>query len=394
MMKDQTRIVSLGRDPLAHHGAVNTPVYRASTIVFQGADHWAEQQAAKKAGQRGVYYGRLGTPTSQGLEDALTALEGAEASFLFPSGLAAVYHSLAAFAGVGKRFLLAQNCYEPSKKAAASLAASHGMRVEFFDPMDLAGLCVKLDATVALVLLESPGSNSFEVCDVDALAAAAHVVGAVVAMDNTWATPLIFRPLAHGVDLSIQALTKYVSGHSDLMGGAVSVNAAVKDRLKAHYEACGAMLSGDECYSAAKGLRTMAVRLRQHDQSARAVAEWFASRPEEMVIRHPARADAPGHAYWAENFNGASGLFAVDLYGWGWPETRTFIDSLKLFGLGASWGGYESLVLPCGNVQGNLDAAGRSFARIRLNIGLEDAQDLISDLAQGMDAVLAQHPKS
>lgn len=383
----ETLIVSAGRDPAAHHGAVNTPVYRASTIVFRDAEHWKAEQAAKKAGVRGVYYGRLGTPTSHGLEDALTALEAAEATFLFPSGLAAIYHALAAFAAPGKRFLLAANCYEPSKRAAQTIAAGAGMVVELFDPMDLAGLDARLSEDVALVLIEAPGSNSFEVCDVDAIAVAAKAVGAVVAMDNTWATPLLFKPLAHGVDLSIQALTKYVSGHSDLLGGSVSVNACALPKMKLQFEASGAVLSGDECYSAAKGLRTMALRLRQHEASAMAVADWFATRPEAMVIRHPARPDAPGHAYWKAAFAGASGLFSVDFLDWGWAETRRFLDALTLFGVGASWGGFESLVLPCGNIEGNPDAEGRRFARIRFNIGLEDVGDLIADLAQALDAV-------
>ncbi|MDF0597610.1 cystathionine beta-lyase [Psychromarinibacter halotolerans] len=383
----KTSLLSAGRDPAKQSGAVNPPVYRASTIVFRDADHWMEQQAQKKAGVRGVYYGRHGTPTSHAFEDAMCELEGGSRCFLFPSGLSAVYHALAAFAEPGKTFLLAKNCYYPSKRAATELAAQSGMTVTFFDPMDPEDTFPRIDASVALVLIESPGSNSFEVCDVDAITKAARAAGCRVALDNTWATPLLFRPLEHGVDLSIQALTKYVSGHSDLLGGSVTVNAEVADMFEAHHVTCGACLSGDESYSALKGLRTLAVRLREHGASALALAEWLQTRPEPMTVRHPALPDAPGHDYWRANFDGASGLFSVDFEGWGWEQSRCFINALRLFGLGASWGGYESLVLPCGDVHGNPMPGGGVFARMRFNIGLEDTDDLRGDIEQALNLV-------
>jgi len=386
-ISEATRLIFAGRSPLEHNGAVNTPVYRTSTIMFRSADDWRAAQAAKAEGKRGIYYGRLGTPTSQGLEDALCDLEGGVQTFLFPSGLAAIYHTLAAFAAPGKKLLLASNVYPPSKRAASTVAQASAMTVEFFDPMDLAAFDALLDQDVAVVLVESPGSNSFEVCDVDAITRSAHDVGAVVAMDNTWATPLLFKPLSHGVDLSIQALTKYASGHSDMLGGSVTVAGGVRDRMRAHHEASGGCLSGDDCYAVSKGLRTMAVRLREQSRSGLAIARWMQERSDMLTVRHPALPGAPGHEYWRDNFKGASGLFSVDFHGWGWPASRDFIDGLKLFGLGASWGGYESLVLPCGNVEGNASDRGGTFARIRFNIGLEDVEDLKADIARALDGV-------
>lgn len=385
----QTRLVAMGRNPSAHSGAVNTPVYRASTILYASADHWLQAQSDKKEGKRGVYYGRLGTPLSHGLEDAICEMEAGVRCFLYPSGLSAVYHTLAAFCRPASRVLISKYAYAPSRHAADHLRETIGADVHFFDPMDQAAFAGLLDERTSIVLLEAPGSNTFEVCDVDALAGAARSAGAMVAMDNTWATPLLFQPLMHGVDISIQALTKYISGNSDMLGGSATVNERALAAMKQHYDAAGCCLSADDCYSASRGLRTLDVRLRQHEANGLALAGWFKDRPEVQRVRHPALPENPGHPYWRDNFRGACGLFSVDFKDWEWGRMRDFLNALALFGIGASWGGFESLALPGGPVAGEIDADGVQVARVRFHAGLENVADLIADLESALEKGVA-----
>lgn len=383
----ETRVVGLGRSPAHHFGAVNTPVYRASTILYPSADAWLDAQKAKKSGKRQVSYGRHGTPTSHDLEDALCELEGGARTFLSPSGLAAVYQTLCAVLTPSSRLVIADNAYQPSRSAAEHLHHRLGVEVVTIDPCDADALRAALQVPTDLVLIESPGSRNFHVCDVDAVAAAAHSSGALVAMDNTWATPLLFRPLEHGVDLSIQALTKYVSGHSDLLAGAVTVNERALDLMQREHMASGTCLAGDDCYLALRGLRTLAVRLTQHHATGLALARWLDARPEVARVMHPGLPGHVGHPYWRDTFRGASGLFAVDVKGWNWEQTRLFLNGLRRFGIGASWGGFESLALPFAPVDGEIGPDGRPFARIRFHAGLEDPGDLIKDLEAALAAV-------
>lgn len=383
-----TRLISTGREPMAYSGAVNTPIFRASTILFESAEIWRSAQTAKKAGVKGVYYGRLGTPTSQDLEHVIRVSEDGAKAFLFPSGLAAVYHSLAAFSKPQSRILIAQNAYPPSKTAAYHLKSQIGVDVVLFDPLDLDDLRTKLHAPTSIVLIESPGSNTFEVCDVDAVSAIAHDGGAMVAMDNTWATPALFKPLLHGVDLSIQALTKYASGHSDMLGGSVTVSEAASEALAHQHHASGSCLAADECYSVLRGIRSLPVRLAQHETNGLTLANFLSKQDVVSRVLHPALPDNPGHAFWDKNFDGASGLFSVEFSNWTWSHASRFMDSLTLFGIGASWGGFESLVLPAGALEGETDRDGNPVFRIRIHAGLENADDLVADLEQAISRTL------
>ena len=380
-----TRLVSGGRDPLANHGFINPPVYHASTVLYRSA---ADYLAA-----RGRYlYGRRGTPTSEALHDALAGLEGGNCAgvALLPSGLAAVSTALLSVLGAGDHVLVTDSAYLPTRQLCDSLLVRYGIRTTYYDPLLGGRIAALLEPNTRAVFVESPGSLSFEMQDVPAIAAAAHAKGAAVLMDNTWASPLYFRALDKGVDLSIQSGTKYIGGHSDLMLGTVSANAQWWPRLRATAETMGLCVGPDDIYLGLRGLRTMGVRLAQHQAAGLKVARWLAGRPEVARVLHPALENDPGHALWRRDYTGACGLFSIVLRPAPQAAAHAFLDALTLFGIGASWGGFESLAIPfdCTQIR-TATAWAPGGPTVRLHIGLEDVDDLIADLERGFAALAA-----
>ncbi|HEY4855979.1 MAG TPA: cystathionine beta-lyase [Xanthobacteraceae bacterium] len=380
-----TRLVLGGRDPFANHGFVNPPVHHVSTVLYPTAEDFLARRAK-------YVYGRRGTPTSEALENALRELEGPECVgvTLLPSGLAAISTALLSILHAGDHLLITDSVYLPTRKFADGVLKRYGIESSYYDPLIGSGIAGLMRSNTRAVFVEAPGSLSFEVQDVPAIAAAAHAKGAVVIMDNTWASPLYFRAFDKGVDLSIQAATKYVGGHSDLMLGTVSANAATWERLKETVYLMGLCVGPDDIYLALRGLRTLGVRLAQHYQSGLKVAQWLQQRPEIARVLHPALASCPGNATWQRDFFGASGLFSVVFKPVAELAVHAFLNELGLFGIGASWGGFESLAIPfdCSSIRTTTTWAPEG-PTVRLHIGLEDPDDLIRDLELGLAALNA-----
>ncbi|WP_041375485.1 cystathionine beta-lyase [Polymorphum gilvum] len=381
--KTDTRLTHAGRDPASFHGFVNPPVVHASTVLFPDT-------ASMAPGASRYVYGRRGTPTTEALEDAVSELEGAAGTKLATSGLNAITLACLSCLKAGDHFLVVDTAYGPTRHLCETLLARLRVETEYYDPTLNGDIRRLFRDTTAAVFTEAPGSLSFEMQDIPAVAAAAREIGAMVLMDNTWATPVYFRPLDHGVDLSIQAGTKYIVGHSDVMIGTVAASERAWPQLQDTHGAMGLHVGPDDVYLALRGLRTLSVRLERHASNALAVADWLAERPQVAAIRYPARADDPGHALWKRDFSGASGLFAFDFV----PsvtkaQALAFLDALKLFGLGYSWGGFESLAIPV-RLQGIRTATAPDNTRqsVRLHIGLEDPRDIIADLAQALETAL------
>lgn len=384
-MHDDTRVTTLGRDPHRHHGIVNPPVYHASTILYPTLDALEAPRTPD-----GYYYGRYGTPTTRALTDAVASLEGAAAGFAVSSGKNAITTVMLGLTRAGDHILVTDNSYQPTRDTAGRVMARFGVEVTFFDPGIGAGIAGLMRPNTRLVFVESPGSLTFEVQDVPAIAEAAHARGALVVMDNTWASPLFCKPFALGVDVSVQAATKYVGGHSDLMMGLITTTAEVEPSIREAYGELGGAPGPEDCYLALRGLRTLATRLERHQRSALVVAEWLAGRPEVERVLYPALPDDPGHALWRRDFNGASGLFGFVLKPTGRPALAALLDHLELFGMGYSWGGYESLLLPT-------DPRPLRTARpwseagqlMRIHVGLEHTDDLVADLDAGFRRMAA-----
>ena len=376
MRRKDTRLVELGRDPALHAGAVNTPVYRASTILFPDVE-------TMRTEAQPYTYGRRGTPTTRGLEQALCELEGGARTVLTPSGLSACTLAILTTCSAGDHILVTDSVYGPTRVFCQKIAKRYGISTTYFEPHIGADIAQQFRPETKAVFVESPGSFSFEVQDVPAIARVAHERGAAVILDNTWATPLYFNALGHGVDLSVQAATKYISGHADVMMGAITANEAWKDRLVETHGTLGLCSSGDDAYLAMRGLRTLGVRLRRHQESAIEIAAWPKSRPEVARVLYPPMHDDSGHVLWKRDFTGASGLFSVILKPASEKAVDAMCDGFEHFGLGYSWGGFESLVVP-----GHMP---RSFPpklegpMLRLHIGLEDVDDLKTDLTQGLE---------
>jgi cystathionine beta-lyase len=380
-----TRLVLGGRDPFANHGFVNPPVHHVSTVLYPTAEDFLARRAK-------YVYGRRGTPTSEALENALRELEGPECVgvTLLPSGLAAISTTLLSILHAGDHLLISDSVYLPTRRFADGVLKRYGIESSYYDPLIGSGIAGLMRSNTRAVFVEAPGSLSFEVQDVPAIAAAAHAKGAVVIMDNTWASPLYFRACDKGVDLSIQAATKYVGGHSDLMLGTVSANAATWERLKETVYLMGLCVGPDDIYLALRGLRTLGVRLAQHHQSGLKVARWLQQRPEIARVLHPALASCPGHATWQRDFSGASGLFSIVFKPVAELAVHAFLNELGLFGIGASWGGFESLAIPfdCSSIRTATTWVPEG-PTVRLHIGLEDPDDLIRDLELGLAALNA-----
>lgn len=380
-MKDETILVDAGRDPLGNHGVVNPPVYRASTILYPSVEAFETPREI-----RGVYYGRSGTPTTFALEDALGALEGAAGTILSGSGKTVICQALMAFLEAGDHVLMVDTTYGPTRQFCDRVLTRFGVETTYYDPLIGAEIERLIRPETRILYMESPGSLTFDVQDVPTLVEVARVRGILTMMDNTWATALYFKPLAFGVDVSLSAGTKYVGGHSDLMLGIAATSEEHHERLRKGMADLGAFVSPDDCYQALRGLRTLAVRLERHHANALKLATWFAGRPEVHRVMYPPLPGDPGHALWARDFRGASGLFGVLLEPCPKPAWTAFVDGLEHFGLGASWGGYESLVMP--NAPARLRTAtawDEAYPSIRFHAGLEDPDDLISDLERGFE---------
>ncbi|HEX3809960.1 MAG TPA: cystathionine beta-lyase [Rhizomicrobium sp.] len=363
-----------GRMSAEHFGVVNTPVYRASTILYPDL-------ATLEAGNAPYIYGRLGTPTSRSLEEAITALEGGARTFVCPSGLGAIAFGLLTVCGAGDHLLMVDSCYGPSRNFCDRTLKRMGVETTYYDPLIGADIESLVKPNTKAVFCESPGSLTFETQDIPAIAKVAHAHDAAVLLDNTWATPLFFNAFAHGVDLSIQAATKYVGGHADVMLGYATVNERTKAQAALTHDDLGLYASGDDCFLALRGLRTMPVRLARHQETALKLTRWLEQRPEVSRVLYPALESDPGHALWKRDFTGASGLFGVVLKPCDHAAFARFMDSLKLFGMGYSWGGYESLIVPAHikRTVKPLEAEGRV---VRIHAGLENADDLLADLEQ------------
>ncbi|MFI4953947.1 MAG: cystathionine beta-lyase [Burkholderiales bacterium] len=377
-----TEVAHLGRDPRQHLGAVNTPVYRASTILF---DAVADYEAAQRGDYKGLVYGLHGLPTVTDLQAAIAALEGGFGALAVPSGLAATTLPLLALTSAGDHVLVTDSVYGPTRRFCDNQLSRFGVGVSYYDPLIGGGIEREMRANTRIVFVESPGSLTFEVQDVPAIAAAAHARGALVLMDNTWATPLYFRAFDHGIDVSVQAGTKYLGGHSDVLLGLIVGNETTFPQLHRLWTDMGVTASSDDCFLVLRGLRTLAVRLERHQANALRVAMWLRGQPEVAEVVYPALPGARGHELWKRDCTGACGLFGVIMRPAARAAVAAMLDGLRWFKLGVSWGGFESLILPV-----NLGNA-RTVTRwepggpyLRLHVGLEDPDDLIADLAEGL----------
>lgn len=375
--KQDTLIVTTGRNPEENFGIVNPPVYHASTVLYPTL------HTVKTRGQP-VTYGRRGTPTTFALQEAIAELEGGFRSVITSSGLSAVTTALLAHLKAGDHLLVVDSVYEPSRHFCDTVLTRYGVDVEYYDPRIGAGISSLLRENTAVVFTESPGSVTFEVQDLPAIAEAAHKRGAVVMIDNTWASPLYFKPFEHGADVSIQAVTKYLCGHSDVMMGAITTTEeAWKPTLDGH-GAIGQCVAPDDVYLVLRGIRTLSVRLERHMATGLRLAEWLATRPEVTRVIHPALPSHPDHAIWKRDFTGASGLFSIELAPCPEKAVAAFLDDLELFGMGYSWGGFESLIIP--QYPAKIRSATKWDAKgqiLRIHAGLEDVDDLIADLDAG-----------
>ncbi len=384
-----TLLTHLGRRPEAQMGAVNPPVYHASTILSANMAEWEEKRDPKKRFEV-VRYGLLGTPTTFALEEALATLEGGYRAMLFSSGLAAITAPLQALLGAGDHLLMADSCYGPTRIFCDRVLKRSGVETTYYDPLVGEGIARLMRPNTKVVFAESPGSLTFETQDIPAIAAAAHEKGALVLLDNTWATPLFFPSFARGVDVSIHAGTKYIGGHSDLVLGAVITTEEAYLRVRGTAADIGHCAGPDDAFMALRGLRTLSVRLERHQRNGLQVARWLQARPEVARVLYPPLPEDPGHALWKRDFLGATSLFGVVLKTASKEAVHAMIDALDLFGIGASWGGFESLIQPVHAER--LRTATRWAPEgpcIRLHIGLEDPQDLIEDLERGFDALRA-----
>ena len=379
-MKKDTILAHAGRDPARYQGMVNTPVFRTSTVLFptlEAYEHRGDDQFS------GVRYGRYGTPTTQALEEAIAKLEGGHRAVALPSGLSAIVAAISAFAKTGDHILVADSVYSPTRHFCDARLKPNGIEVEYYAPLIGAGIAKLIRPNTRAVFCESPGSLTFEVQDIPAIAEAAHARGLPVLADNTWGTPYFFPAFARGVDVSIHSATKYIVGHADAMMGVLVTNEKNWTAVRQTVADYGYSVSPDDCYLALRGFRTLGVRLRHQMASAIKVATWLRSRPEVKRVLYPALEGDPGHAIWKRDFSGAAALFAFVIQPASEKRVSAFVNAHKLFGIGSSWGGYESLIVVARvekyRIATKWNPGGPT---IRLHIGLEDPDDLIADLEQ------------
>jgi cystathionine beta-lyase len=378
--RQDTILAHAGLSPMDFHGFVNPPLVRASTVLFENADVMLSRRGARYS------YGLINTPTIEALTTALTALEGPRTAgtVLVPSGLAAVTLALLVAARPGKTLLVPDNVYGPTRRFCDQTLPLYGAKAIYYDPLVAGGIAGLLDDASAL-LFEAPGSHTFEMPDMPPMIEAAKAAGVTTMIDNTWATPLVYRPLDHGIDLSIYAGTKYQGGHSDLLIGSLSANEARWQALKTLHMNLGMQAGTEEIWLTLRGLRTMGIRLERHERSALHIAKWLKGQRQAKRVLHPALPDDPGHAIWKRDFGRSTGLFAFVLDG-ELRHAKAFLNALKLFGLGFSWGGFESLAVLSELEQSRSVTRWTEGPVIRLHIGLEDVADLTEDLERGLAA--------
>ena len=376
-MKSRTRLVHAGRHPFDHYGFVNTPIYRGSTVLFPSYQDLVTRNAP-------YVYGTVGSPTTEALETAWSEFSGAAATVLAPSGLAAITLALFAVVKAGDHILVTDSVYRPTRNLCDGLLKRMGVETTYYDPLIGGAIDALVRPNTSLIFLESPGSQSLEIQDIPAMVAVARAKGLCTILDNTWATPLFFAAHAHGVDLVVEAGTKYLSGHSDLLLGLVSAVPDWVKPLRATFDAMAMCPGPEDVFLALRGMRSMELRLREAERQGLAMAEWLGARKEVAQVLHPALPACPGHALWKRDFSGASGLFSVLLQPCSQTQLAAFFDGLELFGMGYSWGGYESLVIPfdCRSYRTATHWQPPGPA-LRFSIGLEDVEDLKADLDAG-----------
>jgi len=382
-LKNRTKLIYAGRQPDEQFGYVNTPIYRGSTVL---AANMAELQDRSAR----FTYGTKGTPTTQALEEAWTGLSGAAGTVLAPSGLAAVTLALLAVVKAGDHILVTDSVYRPTRHFCATVLKRMGVETTYYDPLIGAGIKDLMRPNTSVIFTEAPGSQSFEMQDIPAIAEVGHAHGACIIMDNTWATPIFFPPHERGVDLAIEAGTKYLGGHSDLLLGLVSSNEHYWPRLRETFDAFAMCAGPEDVFLALRGLRTMDLRLREAERQGLAMAKWFQTRPEVLKVLHPALPDCPGHDLWKRDFLGSSGLFSIILNPCPQQAVAAMLDGLELFGMGYSWGGFESLVIPfdCATYR-TATRWNPGGPALRFQIGFEDVEDLQNDLIAGFERLRA-----
>jgi len=383
--KPATRLVTGGRRKEWTGAVVNPPVWRASTHLY---DSVADLRAGKASNEDGrFFYGRRGSPTQWALAEALTEMEpGAHGTMLFPSGVSAISCALLAVLRPGDVLLMLDSSYDPTRSYAEAFLKKWGVETRYYDPLIGAGIADLICERTRAIMMESPGSLTFEIQDVPTICAAAKERGVTTLLDNTWAASYFFHGIEQGVDITILAGTKYIVGHSDVMLGSVTCHEKYWQRVRRTSQQLGQVVSPDDAYLALRGLRTLDVRMRQHQEAGLKIAGWLSEQPQVGKVLHPALPDCPGHTIWQRDFSGSSGLFSFIMDGGDDAAIAAFIDGLELFGIGYSWGGFESLALPVDPAPDRTATEWRSEGPvIRLNIGLEDPDDLIADLAKGLE---------
>jgi cysteine-S-conjugate beta-lyase len=382
-LRTATEVVLAGRDPFQFEGFVNTPIYRGSTVLAPTvADYLGKSMR--------YVYGRRGTPTTDALAEAISGLEGAAGTALTPSGLSAITVALLSVLKTGDHLLVTDSAYGPTRHFCDTILKNYGVETGYYDPRAGAGIAKLFRPNTRAVFVESPGSLTFEMQDIPAIAKAAKAHGASVVMDNTWGTPIHFKPLAHGADISIQAGTKYLGGHADVNLGTIATTADYWPRVKETNGSLGINPGPEDVFLSLRGLRTLTIRLERHMQSGLKVARWLAEQDEVVAVLHPALESHPDHAIWKRDFSGACGLFSIVLKDYPKAAVAEFIEGLELFGIGASWGGFESLAIPFDVTK--LRTATKwnpGGPCVRIHIGLEDPDDLMEDLAAGLKLLSA-----
>jgi cystathionine beta-lyase len=382
-----TTATHAGYDPLSHNGSVNPPVYHTSTVLFPTVELLERGETHPFEGMR---YGRIGTPTSKAFEDAVTALEDGYGAVVSSSGLGSCCAALLAFLKAGDHVLLTDSVYGPTRTFAAKVLGGYGVEAEFFDPEIGAAIKALFRPNTKVVFLESPGSWSFEVQDVPAITELAKAGGITVMIDNSWATPVYFKPLAHGVDLSILAATKYIVGHSDAMLGITTTpDRKTYEKLKTGHVLMGQAAGSEELYLGLRGLRTLPLRLERHGRNGLELADWLKSRPEVARVLHPALPGDKGYALWKRDFTGASGLFGMLLKPYSRAAVTAMCEGMQLFKMGWSWGGYESLIVPGFHLPTRTASKWEPGVQLRIHAGLEDIDDLKDDLIEGFKRLAA-----
>lgn len=385
MARKETKLINAGRMSKWTRGVVNPPVERASTVVFDSIKEM-KHATANKANQV-LFYGRRGTTTSFAFSDAMTELEGGAGCALYPSGTAAITSAILSFVEAGDHILMVDNAYEPTRDFCDKILKKFGVETTYYDPLIGKNIASLIKSNTRVIFLESPGSITMEIQDVPGISEVAHQNDCIVMLDNTWGSGINFKPFEHGVDISIQAATKYIVGHSDVMLGTATATEAFWPQLRENSYTLGQCTSPDDLYLALRGIRTLDVRMKQHQQSALKVANWLKSRPEVETILHPAFDTCPGHEFFERDFEGSNGLFSFVLNRGDQKSLTAYLDGMSHFKMGYSWGGFESLILGVSSLKSMRTATTwkYDFPLIRVHIGLENVDDLIEDLERGFE---------